>query len=95
VSAYGKRYHGLLLFSAMEFSHQTTRATIADVALAGFDDAPLSRYLSPPLTTVRAPTAEAGYTAGQLLAPIETATAELVATLATDIVIRRWCGCEE
>jgi LacI family transcriptional regulator len=79
----------------MEFSHQTTRATIADVALANFDDAPLSRQLSPPLTTVRAPTAEADAAAGQLLAPIETATAELVTTLATDIVIRRWCGCEE
>ncbi|MFN2105669.1 MAG: hypothetical protein ACK2UJ_12405 [Candidatus Promineifilaceae bacterium] len=78
----------------MEFSHQTTRATIADVALAGFDDAPLSRQLSPPLTTVRAPTAETD-AAGQLLAPIETATAELVTTLASEIVIRRWCGCEE
>ena len=66
-----------------------------DVALAGFDDAPLSRHLSPPLTTVRAPIAEAGAAAArQLLALIETGTAELETTLPTEIVIRRSCGCE-
>jgi DNA-binding LacI/PurR family transcriptional regulator len=32
----------------------------ADVAIIGFDDAPMSQYLFPPLTTVRQPIHEAG-----------------------------------
>ena len=65
-----------------------------DVALVGFDDAPLSRHLSPPLTTMRAPIAAAGAAAaGQLLQLIATGLAETVTTLPTHIIIRRSCGC--
>ncbi|MFN2125360.1 MAG: LacI family DNA-binding transcriptional regulator [Candidatus Promineifilaceae bacterium] len=67
-----------------------------DVALVGFDDAPLSRHLSPPLTTVRAPIAAAGAAAAeQLLQLIETGQRCGQMTLATEIVIRRSCGCED
>lgn len=38
-----------------------------DVALVGFDDVPVSRYLVPPLTTVRLPAMELGRRAGELL----------------------------
>ena len=39
-----------------------------DVALAGFDDIPISRYVNPPLTTVRARIAELGGLALERLA---------------------------
>ena len=38
-----------------------------DIALVGFDDVPLARYVDPPLTTVHLPIAELGRQAGQLL----------------------------
>jgi LacI family transcriptional regulator len=67
-----------------------------DIALVGFDDAPLSRHLSPPLTTVRAPIAGAGAAATeQLLRLIERGTAEGQIVLPAELVIRRSCGCSE
>jgi LacI family transcriptional regulator len=38
-----------------------------DVALAGFDDIPLSRYLASPLTTINQPRLEMGQEAARLL----------------------------
>ena len=63
-----------------------------DVALAGFDDIPISRYTSPPLTTVRARIAELGGLALESLASaIE--EPERVAiqhqTLRADLVVRQ------
>ena len=65
-----------------------------DVALAGFDDTLISRYLTPPLTTVHAPTAQVGEEAvRQLLRLITTGTADPVTLLPTELVIRQSCGC--
>jgi DNA-binding LacI/PurR family transcriptional regulator len=65
-----------------------------DVALVGFDDSRLSPFLSPPLTTVRAPTEEVGKTAARLLFNlIKEQPAEPVTLLPTEIIIRRSCGC--
>jgi LacI family transcriptional regulator len=65
-----------------------------DVPVVGFDDSPVSRLLSPPLTTVCAPIEEAGYKAGQILAGlIHTGQATLKELLPTELVIRRSCGC--
>jgi LacI family transcriptional regulator len=66
-----------------------------DVAITGWDDIPVARYLSPPLTTVRQPLVELGARAAALLqvgidGVIE--PAEPV-TLATELVIRGSCGC--
>jgi LacI family transcriptional regulator len=67
----------------------------ADVAVVGFDDQRLSAYLTPPLTTVRAPTEEVGRAAAQQLVQlIRTGHADLLTLLPTEIVIRRSCGCE-
>ncbi|MFN2123745.1 MAG: substrate-binding domain-containing protein, partial [Candidatus Promineifilaceae bacterium] len=67
-----------------------------EVALVGFDDAPLSRHLSPPLTTVRAPIVAAGAAAAEkLLRLIETGIAGEQTMLPTELVIRRSCGCKE
>ncbi|GAB4217193.1 MAG: LacI family DNA-binding transcriptional regulator [Roseiflexaceae bacterium] len=65
-----------------------------DVAVVGFDDAPIARHLSPPLTTVRAPTEQVGREAiSRLIQLIETGSAAPVTLLPTELVVRRSCGC--
>jgi DNA-binding LacI/PurR family transcriptional regulator len=65
-----------------------------DVSVVGFDDSRLSPFLSPSLTTVRAPTQEVGRTAARLLFNlIKDLPAEAVTLLPTEIIIRRSCGC--
>ena len=67
-----------------------------DVALVGFDDIRLSRYLTPPLTTVRAPIEQAGREAvKQLVSLIQAGRAEKLTLLPTELVIRRSCGAPE
>lgn len=65
-----------------------------DVAVVGFDDIVLSRYLTPPLTTVRAPTEQVGREAiKQLVRLIRGGQAEPLVLLPTELVIRQSCGC--
>jgi DNA-binding LacI/PurR family transcriptional regulator len=65
-----------------------------DVAVVGFDDQRLAAVLSPPLTTVRAPTEEVGRAAArQLIRLIRTGQSDQLTLLPTEIVIRRSCGC--
>lgn len=65
-----------------------------DVAVVGFDDVPLARFLSPPLTTVRAPTERVGAGAvSQLVRLMRGERAEALILLPTELVIRRSCGC--
>ncbi len=66
-----------------------------DIAVVGFDDDYLAPYLPVPLTTVRAPSEQAGYTAAkQLVSLIRTGSADLLTVLPTELVIRRSCGCK-
>ena len=66
-----------------------------DVALAGFDDIPIARYVSPPLTTVRVRIAELGSLAlDRLASAIENpgrSTAQHQ-TLRAELVVRQSCG---
>ncbi|MFQ6100338.1 MAG: LacI family DNA-binding transcriptional regulator [Anaerolineae bacterium] len=65
-----------------------------DVAVVGFDDIALSRYLTPPLTTVRAPTEQVGREAiKQLVQLIRGEQVEPLVLLPTALVIRQSCGC--
>jgi LacI family transcriptional regulator len=67
-----------------------------DIAITGWDDVPVARFLSPPLTTVRQPLTELGARAAALLQAAidgERGGGE-VTTLATDLVIRASCGCD-
>jgi LacI family transcriptional regulator len=66
-----------------------------DVAITGWDDIQVARFLSPPLTTVRQPMAELGARAAALLQVGIDGVAEPAepVTLATELVIRRSCGC--
>jgi len=66
-----------------------------DVAVVGFDDQRMSPYLTPPLTTVRAPTEDVGRVAArQLLNLLRSSQADPLTLLPTEIVIRRSCGCQ-
>jgi LacI family transcriptional regulator len=65
-----------------------------DIALVGFDDIDISRYLVPPLTTVRAPIERAGREAAwQLVHLIRQHQAVPLVLLPTELVVRRSCGC--
>jgi LacI family transcriptional regulator len=65
-----------------------------DVRLVGFDDSRMSPFLTPPLTTVRAPTEEVGRSAAlQLFRLLEGKPAEPEILHPTEIIIRRSCGC--
>ncbi len=64
------------------------------VAVAGFDDSPLARFLTPPLTTVRAPIEQIGRQAvKQLVRLIQDGQADPITMLPTEPVIRQSCGC--
>jgi LacI family transcriptional regulator len=60
-----------------------------DIALAGFDDIPAARYVTPPLTTVNVPIAEQGRRAFELVVSEEEQRHEV---LPTTLVIRESCG---
>jgi LacI family transcriptional regulator len=67
-----------------------------DIALAGFDDIPIARYMTPPLTSVRVSIAELGGRAMTRLVPLmgNAVTDEdwRHETLATELVVRASCG---
>ena len=66
-----------------------------DVAVVGFDDMSLARYLTPPLTTIKAPTEKVGRMAvRQLIRVIRTGSADPLSLLPTELVIRQSCGCK-
>jgi len=67
-----------------------------DIAIVGFDDIPLARHLTPPLTTVRAPIETAAREAvNQLVRLIRTGEAEKLVLLPTELVVRQSCGNSE
>lgn len=73
---------------------QAGRRVPEDVSVVGFDDIPSSRFLSPPLTTVRAPIEQVGQEAVRLLVKCiheESCLPEIL--LPTELVIRESCGC--
>jgi LacI family transcriptional regulator len=66
-----------------------------DIALAGFDDIPIARYVTPPLSTVRVRIADLGRNAMDLLAELMERPGRpdaSVHTLGCDIVVRDSCG---
>jgi LacI family transcriptional regulator len=67
-----------------------------EIAVVGFDDLRSSAYLTPPLTTVRAPTEMVGREAArQLVNLLRTGQARSLTLLPTEILIRQSCGCRE
>lgn len=65
-----------------------------DVSIVGFDDSQIAPFLTPPLTTVMAPTEEVGRSAAeQLFRLLEGSDPKPVTLHATEIVLRSSCGC--
>jgi DNA-binding LacI/PurR family transcriptional regulator len=54
-------------FGVAEAARVTGRRIPEDLSVVGFDDLPISRWFSPPLTTVRQPLVEMGRTAAEML----------------------------
>ena len=77
-------------FGVAEAARVTGRRIPEELSVVGFDDLPISRWVSPPLTTVRQPLADMGRTAAEmLLAMIE--QRELHSRrveLATELIVR-------
>jgi DNA-binding LacI/PurR family transcriptional regulator len=66
-----------------------------DIAVVGFDDLRLSAFLTPPLTTVRAPTKIVGQIATErLFGILKKEATDKIVLLPTEIIIRRSCGCQ-
>lgn len=65
-----------------------------DMALAGFDDIPIARYVSPALTTMRVPIAALGSQALDALADAldGSATGAEATVMPVQLVVRRSCG---
>ena len=66
-----------------------------DVALAGFDDIPIARYVAPALTTIRVPIAALGAAALEMLAKGVEAPgtqATLSTAMPVELIVRRSCG---
>ena len=68
-----------------------------DIAVAGFDDIPIARYMSPPLSTVHVAIGELGARAMRVLLVAVERKGQHVRrreTLPTTLVVRRSCGAE-
>ena len=80
---------------AMRAIKLTGRSIPDDIAVAGFDDVPFARYLSPALTTVRAPIEAIGREAvRQLVQLMNGNQAQPLTLMRTELVIRESCGCQ-
>jgi LacI family transcriptional regulator len=78
----------------LEALHEVGIHVPEGVSVVGFDDQRMSAYLTPALTTIRAPTEEVGRQAArQLVSLVRTGVAARLSLLPTEIVIRRSCGC--
>jgi len=86
----------LVAFGALAAIRDRGLSVPHDVAVVGFDDVRLARYVTPPLTTVRLPAYELGRTAARLILNWvergETPPPQVL--LPTELVIRRSCGAE-
>lgn len=77
-------------YGVVEAARVTGRRVPQDLSVVGFDDLPVSRWFSPPLTTVRQPLVEMGRTAAAMLAEMieERDTHGRQVELATELVVR-------
>lgn len=77
-------------FGVAEAARVTGRRIPEDLSVVGFDDLPISRWFSPPLTTVRQPLVEMGRTAAEMLLKMINGSEphSRQVELATELVVR-------
>jgi LacI family transcriptional regulator len=81
-------------FGAIRALRLGGRIVPTDVAVVGFDDVPFARYLSPALTTVRAPIEQVGREAvRQLVRQLNGEQPNPLTLMRTELIIRESCGC--
>jgi DNA-binding LacI/PurR family transcriptional regulator len=74
--------------------HENGLRVPEDISVVGFDDLGFSAFLTPPLTTVSAPTEAVGQIATEhLFSLFDKQFPEDVTLLPTELIIRRSCGC--
>jgi LacI family transcriptional regulator len=74
--------------------HRAGKRIPQDVKVVGFDDSPVAQFLSPPLTTVRAPIEEVGREAvNRLVRLIHGEQVQGPTLMQTELVVRESCGC--
>lgn len=83
-----------MALAALESLRERGIQTPGDIAITGFDDAEETRFVWPPLTTVRQPVYKMSYRAGELLlAMMEGQKVPLQNIIPTELMIRHSCGC--
>jgi LacI family transcriptional regulator len=84
----------LVAFGALQVIKERGLRVPDDIALVGFDDVPLARYVDPPLTTMQLPAYQLGYQAATLLIQLtggDTVDDQRI-LLQTQLVVRQSCG---
>ena len=83
-----------IALGALAAAHELGLRVPGDVAITGWDDIQVARYVSPALTTVRQPMRLLGARAAELLFErIHTGVTPAGEVLPTELVVRASCGC--
>ena len=79
-----------MAIGALSAFHEEGMRVPDDIALVGFDDIPMARFLSPPLTSVKVPIADLGRRGLALL--LDSSHTTRCETLKTSLMVRQSCG---
>ncbi len=85
----------MMAVGCMAALHEAGLRVPDDIAVAGFDDIPIARYVTPALTTIRVPIAALGAAAlDALVKAVEAPQSQATHTVVTpvELVVRRSCG---
>jgi DNA-binding LacI/PurR family transcriptional regulator len=84
----------VVALGAMQAVKDNGRRIPQDVAIVGFDDVSIARYIEPHLTSVHLPAYDLGRQAGELLLRLikQEPPEELIQLLPTELIIRNSCG---
>jgi LacI family transcriptional regulator len=84
----------VVAFGAMAASRDNHLSIPEDMAVIGFDDVPMARYIAPPLTTIHLPASEQGRRGGEMLIDLieGKALTKQQLFLSTELIIRQSCG---